>query len=102
MDVAQQVEPRFAAAGYLVCSNASAFRQELDVPLIVPEVNADHLALLDAQRARRGWAGLIVTSPNCTTTAIVLPLKALDRAFGLRQVMAVSMQAVSGAGYPGG
>ena len=99
--VARQVEPLFAQAGYVVCSNASAHRYEPDVPLIIPEVNADHLALLERQRAERGWSGCIVTSPNCTTTGIALPLKPLDEAFGLRQVVAVSMQAASGAGYPG-
>jgi aspartate-semialdehyde dehydrogenase len=100
-DVAREVEPTFARAGYAVCSNASAFRQEPDVPLLIPEVNADHLALVEPQRAARGWTGLIVTSPNCTTTGIAMPLKPLDDAFGLRQVLAVSMQAISGAGYPG-
>ncbi len=99
--VARQVEPLFARAGYLVCSNASAFRYEPDVPLIIPEVNADHLALVERQRAERDWPGLIVTSPNCTTTGMVIPLKPLDQAFGLRQVVAVSMQAISGAGHPG-
>jgi aspartate-semialdehyde dehydrogenase len=99
--VARQVEPRFAGAGYAVCSNASAYRYEPDVPLLVPEVNADHLALVERQRAGRGWPGLIVTSPNCTTTGIALALKPLNDAFGLRRVLAVSMQAISGAGYPG-
>jgi len=99
--VAREVEPLFAEAGYVVCSNASAFRQEPDVPLIIPEVNADHLALIERQRAERGWAGLIVTSPNCTTTGAVMPLKPLDDAFGLRRVFAATMQAISGAGYPG-
>jgi aspartate-semialdehyde dehydrogenase len=100
-DVAREVEPLFARAGYLVCSNASAFRYAPDVPLIIPEVNADHLALVGRQRAERGWSGLIVTSPNCTTTGAVMPLKPLDRAFGLRSAVVVSMQAISGAGYPG-
>jgi len=99
--VAREVEPVFAQAGYAVCSNASAFRQELGVPLIIPEVNADHVAMIDRQRTERGWSGLIVTSPNCTVTGIALPLKPLDDAFGLRKVFAVSMQAISGAGYPG-
>jgi aspartate-semialdehyde dehydrogenase len=99
--VARKVEPLFAQAGYVVCSNASAFRQEPGVPLLIPEVNSDHLVLVERQRAERGWPGLIVTSPNCTTTGVVMPLKPLDDAFGLRQVFAVSMQAVSGAGYPG-
>ena len=99
--VAREVEPRFAQAGYGVCSNASAFRYEPDVPLVIPEVNADHTALIKQQRAGRGWSGFIVTSPNCTTTGIVMPLKPLDVAFSLRRVFATSMQAISGAGYPG-
>ncbi len=99
--IAREVEPIFAQAGYAVCSNASAFRYEPDVPLIIPEVDAGHLALIERQRAKRGWSGLIVTSPNCTTTGIVMPLKPLDDAYGLRQVFAASMQAISGAGYPG-
>jgi aspartate-semialdehyde dehydrogenase len=99
--VAREVEPRFAQAGYAVCSNASAFREEPGVPLLIPEVNADHVALVEHQRAEHGWPGLIVTSPNCTATGIVMPLKPLDDAFGLRRVLATSMQAISGAGYPG-
>lgn len=100
-EVARQVEPAFARAGYAVCSNASAYRQEPYVPLLIPEVNADHVDMIPRQRAEHTWPGLIVTSPNCTTTGIVLPLKPLDDAFGLRRVFAVSMQAISGAGYPG-
>ena len=99
--VAREIEPRFAQAGYGVCSNASAFRYEPDVPLVIPEINADHTALIERQQARRGWPGFIVTSPNCTTTGIVIPLKPLDVAFGLQRVFATSMQAISGAGYPG-
>jgi aspartate-semialdehyde dehydrogenase len=99
--VAAEVEPAFAQAGYAVCSNASAYRQAADVPLLIPEVNADHVEMIAQQRAMQGWTGLIVTSPNCTTTGLCLPLKALDAAFGARQVSAVSMQAISGAGYPG-
>jgi aspartate-semialdehyde dehydrogenase len=99
--VAREIEPLFAAAGYAVCSNASAFRQEPDVPLVIPEVNGDHLALIKRQRSQRGWRGFIVTSPNCTTTGIAMTLKPLDDQFGLRKVFAVSMQAISGAGYPG-
>jgi aspartate-semialdehyde dehydrogenase len=100
-DAARDLEPLFAQDGYVVCSNASAFRQAPDVPLIVPEVNADHLKLIPAQLAGRGWKGFIVTSPNCTTTGIALAVKPLHDAFDLRRVFAVSMQAVSGAGYPG-
>jgi len=99
--VAREIEPAFAAAGYVVCSNASAFRYEDDVPLLIPEINADHMAMIERQRANRGWPGLIVTSPNCTTTGIALPLKPLDDAFGLERVFVTSMQAISGAGYPG-
>lgn len=99
--VAQQLEPDLAEAGYIVCSNASAYRQEPDVPLIIPEINADHLALLERQRANREWDGLIVTSPNCTTTGLAMTLKPLDQAFGVRQVFVTTLQAVSGAGYPG-
>lgn len=99
--VAQDAEPRLAAEGYMVCSNASAHRMGSDIPLLIPEINADHLALIDHQRDTRGWSGLIVTSPNCSTTGIIFPLKALDDAFGVSQVHAVTLQAISGAGYPG-
>ncbi len=99
--IARNVEPAFARAGYAVCSNAAAFRQEPGVPLLIPEVNADHVEMIEQQRTDRGWLGFIVTSPNCTTTGIVMPLKPLDDAFGLQRVFAVSMQAISGAGYPG-
>jgi aspartate-semialdehyde dehydrogenase len=95
------VEPAFAEAGYTVCSNASAFRYDDDVPVIIPEINHHHTALLAVQKKNRGWKGTLVTSPNCTTTGIALPLKPLHDAFGVKAVFAVSMQAVSGAGYPG-
>ena len=91
---ALEAEPRFARAGYHVCSNASAFRQEPDVPLIIPEVNADHLDLLEIQQRKRGWKGCIVTSPNCTTTTVVMALKPLDEAFGVNRVFITTMQAV--------
>jgi aspartate-semialdehyde dehydrogenase len=99
--VAREIEPVFARAGYAVCSNASTYRQEPGVPLLIPEVNADHVAMIPAQQTRRSWSGFIVTSPNCTATGIVLPLKPLDDAFGVQEVFAASMQAISGAGYPG-
>ena len=99
--VARQVEPALAESGYIVCSNASAFRQEVDVPLIIPEVNSDHLALLEHQRENRGWSGMLITSPNCTATGLVMALKPLHDAFGIAQVIATTLQAVSGAGYPG-
>ncbi|HUX39153.1 MAG TPA: aspartate-semialdehyde dehydrogenase [Rectinemataceae bacterium] len=98
---AREIEPLFAAAGALVFSNASAFRMEEDVPLLVPELNAAHLGLLELQRKRRGWKGGIVCNPNCTTTVLVGALGPLHRTFGAEAVMAVSMQALSGAGYPG-
>jgi len=99
--VAKKVEPRFAKGGYVVCSNASAFRYEPDVPVIIPEINHDHLTLLEPQKKNRGWDGLIITSPNCTTTGIAIPLKPLYQKFGISKIFAVSMQAISGAGYPG-
>jgi aspartate-semialdehyde dehydrogenase len=100
-DVAVDIESEFAQAGYTVCSNSSAHRYDEDVPILIPEINADHLELLEVQKSRRGWPGRIVTSPNCTTTGAVFPLKALDELFGVEKVILVSMQAVSGAGYPG-
>lgn len=100
-DVAREIEPQFAQAGYAVCTNASPYRAVDDVPLLIPEVNADHVALIEAQRAGRGWPGLIVASPNCTITGVALPLKPLDVVFGARKVFMTSMQAISGAGYPG-
>ena len=99
---AGQVEEDLAAAGFAVCSNASAHRMDPDVPLLIPDVNPEHTALIPAQQARRGWQrGFIVTNPNCTTTHLVCALKPLHDAFGLAAVNVVSMQAISGAGYPG-
>jgi aspartate-semialdehyde dehydrogenase len=100
-DQAATAEPALAAAGYAVCSNASAHRMAPDVPLLIPEVNPDHTGLIDVQRARRGWPGFIVTNPNCTSTGMTIAFKALQQAFGLRRAVVVSMQALSGAGYPG-
>jgi aspartate-semialdehyde dehydrogenase len=100
-EAAREVEPEFAAAGCLVCSNASAFRNEPDVPILLPEVNPGHAGLVPLQRQRRGWPGAIVTNPNCTSTGMTVALKVLQEAFGLQRVLAVSMQALSGAGYPG-
>jgi aspartate-semialdehyde dehydrogenase len=95
------VEEALAAAGFAVCSNASAHRMDPDVPLLIPDVNPDHTALIRVQQARRGGSGFIVTNPNCTATHLVCALKPLHDAFGLTAVSVVSMQAVSGAGYPG-
>ena len=96
------VEEELAAAGFAVCSNAASHRMDPDVPLLIPDVNPDHTALIPMQQARRGWSrGFIVTNPNCTTTHLVCALKPLHDAFGLAAVNVVSMQAISGAGYPG-
>jgi len=100
-EVAGSVEERFAAAGYAVCSNTSAHRMDADVPLLIPEMNPDHTALIDGQRRRRGWSGCIVAAPNCSSTQVALALKPLHDAFGLQRVSVVTLQAISGAGYPG-
>lgn len=99
-DVAKNVEAEFAKAGFVVASNASAFRMVEDVPLVIPEVNPDHLKLIEVQKANRGWDGFIVTNPNCTTIVLVVSLKPLMD-LGLRNVRVASMQALSGAGFPG-
>jgi aspartate-semialdehyde dehydrogenase len=99
--VAGEVEKEFAQAGHVVVSNSSNHRLEPDVPLLIPEVNADHLALVRTQRKQRGWKGMIVTNPNCTTVGLVMSLAPLAKAFGLEKVLMTSLQAVSGAGYPG-
>ena len=98
---ALEVEPSFAAAGALVVSNASAFRMEEDVPLVVPEVNSGRLELLEAQRTRRGWSGGIVCNPNCVAAIVSLPLAALAARWTLRAVSITTLQSVSGAGHPG-
>ena len=101
--VAGEVEAAFARAGRLVLSNAKNYRMADDVPLVIPEVNGDHLALLAHQRAVRGWSGGggIVTNANCATTVIAAALAPLHQAFRVTKVFATTMQAVSGAGYPG-
>ena len=99
--VAGEVELAFARAGRLVLSNAKNFRMDDDVPLVIPEVNADHLALLEVQRAKRGWSGGIVTNANCASIMAVMALAPLHEAFGINRLFVATMQAVSGAGYPG-
>jgi aspartate-semialdehyde dehydrogenase len=99
--VAGDVELAFARAGRLVLSNAKNFRMDDDVPLVIPEVNADHLGLLEVQRANRGWSGGIVTNANCAAIMAVMALAPLHEAFGIRRLFVATMQAVSGAGYPG-
>jgi len=97
--VATEIEQAFAAAGHYVVSNSKNHRMEADVPLLVPEINADHLGILDAQ-GKRGWQGRIVTNPNCSTIALTMGLAAF-KPFGIERVIVTTMQAVSGAGYPG-
>ncbi|MWG36026.1 aspartate-semialdehyde dehydrogenase [Halomarina oriensis] len=99
--VGERVEPGLCEAGYVVSSNSSNDRTADDVPLVIPEVNADHIDLLDVQRDARGWDGALVKNPNCSTITMVPTLAALDRAFGLDAVRVSTLQAVSGAGYDG-
>jgi aspartate-semialdehyde dehydrogenase len=99
--VAGEVEAEFAAAGYAVFSNARNHRLADDVPLTIPELNADHFALIETQKKKRGWPGFIVTNSNCSTMFLAMALGPLHRAFGVEKVFVVTMQAVSGAGYPG-
>jgi len=101
--MALAAEEGFARAGYPVISNSSACRMQEDVPLLIPEINHAHLPLLDTQRASRGFAkgGFIVTNPNCSTIMIALALAPLDARFGISAAVATTMQALSGAGYPG-
>ena len=100
-DHARELEPKFAAAGCAVISNSSAFRMVSDVPLVVPEVNAGHLDLIETQVWRRENGGYIVTNPNCSAIGLVLALKPLEERFGIESLFVSTMQAVSGAGYPG-
>jgi aspartate-semialdehyde dehydrogenase len=100
-EIAEETELEFAKAGLPVISNASSNRMKADVPLLIPEVNPDHLAAVAAQKPRIGGKGFIVTNPNCTTIGLVFPMAAIHRAFGLEAVSVVTMQAISGAGYPG-
>jgi aspartate-semialdehyde dehydrogenase len=99
-EVAKEIEPLWAAR-VAVCSNASTYRMAPDVPLIIPEVNPDHLSMIERQRAEKGWQGCLVTNPNCAAIGIVMALKPLHDAFGIQKVHAATLQAVSGAGYPG-
>ena len=99
--VAGDVEKAFAQAGRVVLSNAKNHRMDPDVPLVIPEINADHLSLIEVQRDKRGWPGAIVTNANCASTVVTVALAPLHEAFGATKVMVATMQAVSGAGYPG-
>jgi len=100
--VARETEEAFARAGYPVISNSSSYRMDEDVPLLIPEINADHLQLIPVQQKKRGFGtGFIVTNPNCAVVSFAPPLAAVHRAFGLESVVITTMQAISGAGYPG-
>ena len=98
---ARELEPLFAAAGYIVLTNASPYRMDPYVPLLIPEVNPEHTAIIPFQQEAYGWPGYIVANANCSTTSVVLPLKILQEAYGLESAVIVTMQAISGAGYPG-
>jgi aspartate-semialdehyde dehydrogenase len=98
-DIAITAEPAFRDAGFVVVSNAKSFRQDAAVPLMIPEINPEHLQLVAAQR--RQYGGAIITNPNCSTIGLCLSLEPLRQAFGLSQVVVTTMQALSGAGYPG-
>jgi aspartate-semialdehyde dehydrogenase len=97
---ADEIEHQFAAAGHIVLSNARTHRMDPLVPLLIPEVNADHLCLIERQRKDKGWTGAVITNPNCATVVLAMALAPL-RSFGIARVNVTTMQAVSGAGYPG-
>lgn len=99
--IAAELEPLFAEAGCAVVTNSSALRMQKDVPLVIPEVNPDHIKLIECQAWRKKSGGFVVTNPNCSAIGLVCALAPLEKQFGLETVMAVTMQAVSGAGYPG-
>ena len=98
---AAEIEQAFAAGGYVVCSNARSHRYDPDIPLLIPEVNPEHLGLIDTQKRNRGWDGFIITNPNCSTTHLVSAIHPLHEHFGIRKIFVATMQAVSGGGYPG-
>lgn len=99
-DLAMKVEPEFAKAGFAVASNASSYRMEKDIPLVIPEVNPEHLGLLEVQQDARKWDGYIITNPNCSTIVMTVTLKPLMQ-FGLETIQVATMQAISGAGFSG-
>ncbi len=99
--IATEIEQDFAKNGYVVSSNSKNHRMEADVPLLIPEVNQEHLEIVQQQKTNRKWKGFIITNPNCSTIHMVIALKPLQNAFGLQKVMVTTMQALSGAGYPG-
>jgi aspartate-semialdehyde dehydrogenase len=100
-EVAGEIEQRLAATGHAVLSNTSTHRMEPDVPILLAEVNPEHIEAIEGQRANRGWSGFIATNSNCSAMHMVLTLKPLQDAFGIEGVLVTTLQAVSGAGYPG-
>lgn len=101
-NVARETEEAFARAGFPVISNSSSFRMDEDVPLLIPEINSQHLGLIEVQQKKRGFGkGFIVTNPNCAVASFAPPLAALDRNFGVESAVVTTLQAISGAGYPG-
>jgi len=100
--VARETEEAFARAGFPVISNSSAYRMDADIPLLIPEINFEHLGLIEVQKRKRGFEkGFIITNPNCAIMSFAPPLAALDRKFGVESVFVTTLQAISGAGYPG-
>jgi aspartate-semialdehyde dehydrogenase len=99
--IAAELEPRYAQCGHVVITNSAALRMNADVPLVIPEVNADHVKLIESQATRKQKGGYVVTNPNCSAIGLVVALAPIHKRFGLEKVFAVTMQAVSGAGYPG-
>jgi len=99
--IARELEPKFANAGCAVVSNSSAYRMAPNVPLVIPEINAEHLHLIEEQPSRRESGGYMVTNPNCSTIGLVMALKPIEERFGIEQIFVTTMQAISGAGYPG-
>jgi aspartate-semialdehyde dehydrogenase len=99
--IARELEPRFANAGCAVVSNSSAHRMAANVPLVIPEINAEHLHLIEEQPSRRETGGYMVTNPNCSTIGLVMALKPIEERFGIEKIFVTTMQAISGAGYPG-
>ena len=101
-NVARETEEAFARAGFPVISNSSAYRMDADVPLLIPEINFEHLGLIEIQKQKRGFnKGFIITNPNCAIMSFAPPLAALDKDFGVESVFVTTLQAISGAGYPG-
>ena len=101
-NVARETEEAFARAGYAVITNSSSYRMDEDVPLLIPEINAEHLGLIERQQEKRGFGkGFIITNPNCAVISFAPPIAALHKNFGVESVMVTTLQAISGAGYPG-